>query len=328
MSSSCIRARSWRRARPPRSPGWRRAAPSSPSRRRDRRHAVSRRGCSTTRTWSTRCPRPAACASCAPQQATPHPDDGILAGAAVGAGAAAVRGRLHGAAAPGGRSTAAGRGARARPAAGATGRRGRRRRARPGAAVRRLHRRRSRQLRRCAAARFSVCSGRTAPARPRPSACSAGCCRRPAARCRVAGVDLRMRARLGAPAHRLRGAEVLALRPALGDRRTWNSSPAPMGCAGRASATASTGRCGSSSSTPLGEPAERAAARRLQAAPGDGGGPAARAARSCFSTSRPAAPIRSRGASSGGGSRRSPSRASRSSSRRISWRRRSTATAS
>ena len=36
---------------------------------------------------------------------------------------------------------------------------------------------------RCAAARSSACSGPTAPARPRPFACCAGCCRPPAARC-------------------------------------------------------------------------------------------------------------------------------------------------
>ena len=53
---------------------------------------------------------------------------------------------------------------------------------RPGQALRRLHRRRSRQLRGAARARSSVCWAPTARARPRPSACSAACCRRPAAR--------------------------------------------------------------------------------------------------------------------------------------------------
>ena len=49
--------------------------------------------------------------------------------------------------------------------------------------------------------------------------------------------------------------------------------------------------------------------------------------KSSSSTSRPAAPTRSRGANSGGGSPRWPSRASRSSSPRTSWRRRNTAIA-
>ena len=56
--------------------------------------------------------------------------------------------------------------------------------------------------------------------------------------------------------------------------------------------------------------AERRFARRLQAAPGDGGGAVARAGDCSFSTSRPAAPIRWRGASFGAASRRSPSKAS------------------
>ena len=55
----------------------------------------------------------------------------------------------------------------------------------------------------------------------------------------VAGVDLQHRARLRAPAHRLRRAEILALRPAQRDARTSNSSPAPTACAAGAGASAS-----------------------------------------------------------------------------------------
>ena len=89
--------------------------------------------------------------------------------------------------------------------------RGRHRGARSRAQVRRLHRGRSTRASRCIAARSSDCSDRTAPARRRRFACSAACCRRPAAPCAWPARTC-ARARRGAAAHRLRRAEVLALR--------------------------------------------------------------------------------------------------------------------
>ena len=116
-------------------------------------------------------------------------------------------------------------------------------------------------------------------------------------------------ARLGAPADRLRGAEVFALRPAYGGREfgifRQRVQPArrPQAGAHRLGAAAVRSRR-------VYRFAQRQFARRFQAAPGDGGGAVARAGDCCFSTSRPAAPIRWRGASFGAASPRSPSKAS------------------
>ena len=94
---------------------------------------------------------------------------------------------------------------------------------------------------------------------------------------RVAGVDLRTRARVGAAAHRLCGAEVLALRPAYGGREPRFLRQRLRPARRAASASASTGRCSQFELSRSRTLAERATARRLQAAAGHGGGAAARA---------------------------------------------------
>ena len=97
--------------------------------------------------------------------------------------------------------------------------------------------------------------------------------------------------RLGAQADRLRGAEVLALRPALG-RREPRFLRQRLRPARRAATRAHRLGDGAVRARPATSGMlERPAGRRLQAAPGHGRGAAARARRFCSSTSRPAAPI-------------------------------------
>ena len=224
----------------------------------------------------------------------------------------AIRRRLHGAAAP---TTAPGRIAGRDDARAATVAPGRAAGdavavevQRPGAPVRRLHGRRSRQLRGRRAARSSACSGPTAPARRRRSACSAACCRRPAGRCASPASTCALRApRRGsgsamwrrnsrstassrstenleffASAYGLRGARKR-------ERIAWALAQFELDAARRARRAAS---C----------PAATSSGWRWRRR-------CCTSRRSCSSTSRPAAPIRWPGASSGGASPRWPSRA-------------------
>ena len=130
---------------------------------------------------------------------------------------------------------------------------------------------------RCAAARSSACSVPTAPARPRPFACSAACCRRR----RHAAGRRRRSAHAPAPPRAQRigyVAQKFSLYGAASVRENLEFFASAYGLRGaRASAQRidwaleqfELGRCTRT--------AERPAARRLQAAAGDGGGAAARA---------------------------------------------------
>ena len=177
-----------------------------------------RRGCSTSRTSSTPCPRAAGCASCAARRtrapaalagsrSTPVAARGsktaswsCCAGRSRAAGSAPAAMTLGRAAPSAGGGEAVGRGPR------------------PGAALRRLHRRRSRQLR--GAPRRDLRPARAQRRRqdhdlPHALRPAAGDRRHAAAS--PASTCARARASARA-ADRLCGAEVLALRPALGRR--------------------------------------------------------------------------------------------------------------
>ena len=129
---------------------------------------------------------------------------------------------------------------------------------------------------RFSAARSSACSVQTVPARRRPFACSAACYPPASGTLRVAGVGPAPGARRGAAADRLRRAEVLALRAALGEResrilrqRLWPAR--------RAKARPHRVGLATVRACPAGWIGERSSARRLQAAAGDGSGLVARA---------------------------------------------------
>ncbi len=190
--------------------------------------------------------------------------------------AAPLRGRLHDAAAGAIRIASAPKSiAVAHPLGAARGRGGGARRA-AGQEIRRLHRGRPRRASRCAAARSSDCSGPTAPARPPPSACCAVCCTPSGGRTACGGRRRARCARLGPRPARLRGAEVLALRAAERDRES-RILRQRLRAARRAQARAHRLGDGAVRARRARAGHQRAAARRLQAAPRHGGGAAARA---------------------------------------------------
>ena len=225
------------------------------------------------------------------------------------AGAAALRRRLHGAAArrpsrdAAGVDRAARRAARATPMTAVVGRG-----PRPGAAVRRLHRRRSRQLR--GAPRRDLRPARAERRRQdhhlphalRPA------CRRPAARSQVAGVDLRTRAPRPASASAT-------------SRRSSRSTASSRSIENLEFFASAYGLRGGRKRERIAWAMQQFELTPLRRACRAGSCPAATSSawrwrrrcctsrRSCSWTSRPAAPIRWRGASSGGGSPRWPSRA-------------------
>ena len=154
-------------------------------------------------------------------------------------------------------------------------------------------------------ARSSACSGPTAPARPRPSACCAACCRRPAARCASpasicgrraprpasASATWRRSSRSTASSRSPQNLEFFAGAYGLAGQRRARAHRLGDGAvrAGAAGAACRAGSC----------PAATSSAWRWRPR-------CSTSRRSCFSTSRPAAPTRSPAASSGGASPRSP----------------------